>query len=221
MEDLVQNLLDNLYEGMYLIDAGRVVTFWNKSAERITGFKAGDVVGKYCNDGMLNHLDRENARLRTALCPVHRTLMDGKRREADVFLRHRNGQKVEVSIKTLPLYDSGRIVGAAEVFTESLQKIAPGKAQSASEDAMLYDPLTALPNRRYIDFYLGNRMSEFERLGISFSVIMADVDRLQRCERRIRPGDRRPGGQDDCQDDPGCLPQERLRRAVGRRCSSW
>lgn len=193
MDDLVQDILDNLYEGVYLIDAGRVVTFWNKSAERITGFKACDVVGKYCSDGSLNHLNRENARLRTALCPVHRTLVDGRRREADVCLRHRNGQKVEVSVKTLPLYDSGKIVGAAEVFTESARKTVPGKAApNAAEDAALYDPLTALPNRRYIDFYLGNRMAEFERLGISFSVIMADVDHLRRVNDTYGPetGDR-------------------------------
>ncbi len=179
MENLYQSILDNLYEGVYLIDASRVVTYWNKSAERITGFKAGEIIGKYCNDSLLSHMENENTRMHAAACPVHRTLLDGKRREANVCLRHRNGQHVEVSVKTMPLFERGEIIGAAEVFTEALQKKAAAAAASPSEDASLHDVLTGLPNRRYIDFYLKNRLAELENLDISFAAIMADIDCLQ------------------------------------------
>ena len=34
--------------GIFYVDANRKITFWNKRAEEITGFKAGEVVGREC-----------------------------------------------------------------------------------------------------------------------------------------------------------------------------
>lgn len=32
-----KQLLDELFEGMYIVDVNRTITFWNKAAEKITG----------------------------------------------------------------------------------------------------------------------------------------------------------------------------------------
>ena len=55
MEDTVlyRTLLDNTYEGIYFVDAARKITFWNKGAERITGFTAAEVIGSFCYDNIL------------------------------------------------------------------------------------------------------------------------------------------------------------------------
>jgi diguanylate cyclase (GGDEF)-like protein len=44
----------------------------------------------------------------------------------------------------------------------------------------LFDQLTELPNRRYIDTYLGHRLRDFEELGLSFSLLMMDIDFFKR-----------------------------------------
>lgn len=33
-----QDILENLYDGLYIVDQHRKITFWNKGAEKITGF---------------------------------------------------------------------------------------------------------------------------------------------------------------------------------------
>ena len=44
--DFYKILLENIYDGVYFVDVDRRITFWNRGAERITGFKAEEVVGR-------------------------------------------------------------------------------------------------------------------------------------------------------------------------------
>jgi len=43
-------LLDNLHDGVYFVDCERRITYWNRGAERITGYSADEVVGSRCSD---------------------------------------------------------------------------------------------------------------------------------------------------------------------------
>ena len=54
-QNLYEKILDNLYEGVYIVDKNRKIIFWNKSAERITGFKNFEVLGKRCSENILIH----------------------------------------------------------------------------------------------------------------------------------------------------------------------
>ena len=52
-----ENLLDDLYDGLYFTDTNRKITFWNKGAEKITGYKSDEVVGSHCGDNILMHVN--------------------------------------------------------------------------------------------------------------------------------------------------------------------
>ena len=49
-ESFFRNLVDHLYDGVYVVGKNRDITYWNQGAERITGYKAGDVTGRCCRD---------------------------------------------------------------------------------------------------------------------------------------------------------------------------
>jgi PAS domain S-box-containing protein len=36
-ENVYRDILENLHDGVYFVDAKRRITFWNKGAERISG----------------------------------------------------------------------------------------------------------------------------------------------------------------------------------------
>ena len=55
--DFYKNIIDNLYDGVYFVDRERVITYWNKGAERITGYKAKEVMGRACAHNILIHVD--------------------------------------------------------------------------------------------------------------------------------------------------------------------
>ena len=53
---LYRELLDSVTDGIYFIDPHRRITFWNKSAETITGYTAEEMIGSSCSDNKLVHV---------------------------------------------------------------------------------------------------------------------------------------------------------------------
>ena len=76
--DFYATLLDNLYDGVYFVNPNREITFWNKAAERITGFTKAEVMGKRCADNLLCHVDQRGNSLCKGACPLSYTLGDGQ-----------------------------------------------------------------------------------------------------------------------------------------------
>ncbi len=174
------DILSDLREGLYFVDKDRGITFWNKGAQRITGFTAEEMVGHFCFDNLLQHVDAQGRALCLDGCPLHETLQDGLPRCAQVYLHHKNGHRVRVEIQIKPLLYNGEIVGAAESFSDAILDDEPDLSVKELEFLALFDQLTELPNRRYIDTYLENQFRDFEVLGIPFGVMMLDLDLFKR-----------------------------------------
>jgi PAS domain S-box-containing protein len=52
-----EELLNNLYDGVYFVNKDRQLTFWNHSAECLTGYSHDQAVGRHCYDNFLKHAD--------------------------------------------------------------------------------------------------------------------------------------------------------------------
>jgi len=169
-------ILNNLYEGVYIVDKKRTITFWNKSAENITGFSAEEMQGRSCFNNLLNHVDEEGNSLCLGGCPLHKTILDGMDREAVVYLHHKSGHRVPVAVRTVPLVVERGIVGAIEIFSNNVGQVEIMNRIQELENLALRDHLTGLPNRRYAESFLANRISELQELDIPFSVAMLDID---------------------------------------------
>ena len=48
--------LDHFFDGVYIVDNHRKILFWNKSAEKITGYSKEEALGKCCADNLLRHV---------------------------------------------------------------------------------------------------------------------------------------------------------------------
>jgi diguanylate cyclase (GGDEF)-like protein/PAS domain S-box-containing protein len=171
-----EDLLNDLYEGVYFVDKDRGITFWNRGAERITGFSANEMLGRSCHDNLLSHVDEQGRQLCLTGCPLHDTLSDGKPRTAQVFLHHKLGHRVRVDVKIRPLFDQNKVIGATEVFSSAEPNDCSDAGMKEMERLALFDQLTQLPNRRYIDTFLDNQIRDFQTLGIPFGVLMLDLD---------------------------------------------
>jgi diguanylate cyclase (GGDEF)-like protein/PAS domain S-box-containing protein len=175
-----EELLELLYEGIYLVDNDRTILSWNKGAEKITGYRAAEVVGKKCYDNILNHVDESGNQLCLLGCPLHATIGDGNAREARVFLQHKKGFRVPIAVKTMPTYDeSGRITGAAEIFIDDKNKVQILNSLEKYKREATEDSLTMLPNRRSILAALGSRMNENIELEVPFGIAFMDIDNFK------------------------------------------
>jgi diguanylate cyclase (GGDEF)-like protein/PAS domain S-box-containing protein len=179
-EEFYKSLLDNLHDGVYFVDRERKITYWNKGAERITGFAADEVVGKHCSDNVLSHVDKNGRSMCSTLCPLADTICDGNARTNEIFLRHKDGHRVPVRTRVTSLVgDDGTIVGGVEIFTDATPA-ADALDRIAELERLAYiDPLTGLTNRRYGEITLRARIEEMQRYGWRFGVVFIDVDRFK------------------------------------------
>ncbi len=176
---LYKQVLENLYEGVYFVDAERNITFWNKGAERITGYLASEILGKACYDNILKHVDDQGCQLCINGCPLHKTIADGIMREAPVYLYHKEGHRVPVSIRTIPLYEGEAVIGAAELFTDQREQFHQQQNLKELKTLAFHDQLTELPNRRFLEQVLKAKWMEFERMGRKFGIAFMDLDHFK------------------------------------------
>ena len=175
-----QAVVDQLYEGVYYVDLGRRIRYWNQGAVRLTGFPAPDVVGRYCHDNLLNHVDASGRSLCRTGCPLAATMRDGESREADVFLRHRKGHRVPARVRASAVRDrEGKIIGAVEVFDDHSDLSAARRELSDLRDLAMTDALTGIPNRRHFEMSFASRIAEFAGYGRDFGLLIADIDRFK------------------------------------------
>jgi diguanylate cyclase (GGDEF)-like protein/PAS domain S-box-containing protein len=177
---LHRQLCDNLFDGVYFVDIDRKIAYWNRGAEELTGYTSDEVLGSKCFDNLLMHVDDEGSELCNGGCPLAATIQDGKRREAEVYLRHKSGHRVPVSVRVAPIKDSsGSVIGAVEVFSDiSAKKIIERRAKDLEADAYL-DPLTGLSNRRHIIMAVRHAVQEIEEFGTKAGFLIIDIDHFK------------------------------------------
>ena len=170
-------LLDNLYDGVYFVDTDRRITYWNKGAERLTGYTAQEAIGKYCFDNLLVHMDDHGSLLCFAGCPLSLTIADGEEREAHVFLLHKEGHRVPVWVRVSPIRDEqGLIIGAVEIFSDNSATRELEKRASELEALAHSDALTGIANRRYIDLKVQQTIQEVELFDRPYGLLLIDLN---------------------------------------------
>ena len=179
-KDFFKDVVDNLYDGVYFVDRDRVITYWNKGAERIAGYSADKTVGRSCRDKLLNHVTANGMELCTKNCPLTAVMKDGNPREAEVFLHHKEGHRVPVIVRGTPLRDTqGNIVGAIETFSNNSNLIKARREVRKSRQAALTDPLTGIGNRRYVAGRLGAAIAEFGVVKNPTGLVFFDIDNFR------------------------------------------
>jgi diguanylate cyclase (GGDEF)-like protein/PAS domain S-box-containing protein len=184
-DDRYKQILDSLYDGVYLVDPDRRITYWNSGAERITGYPADDAVGRRCQDNFLVHVDDKGNSLCLNGCPLSWTMSSGQPLETEVYLQHRDGYRVPITVRTSPLRDgTGSVVGAVEVFSDNSRVAATTDLDKELRHLSLLDPLTEVGNRRYLEQQLMARLDEQNRYGWRVGVLFVDVDRFKEINDR-------------------------------------
>ena len=177
---LLKDMLDSVSEGVYFVDLERRITYWNRSAERISGYRSEEVTGSRCSDNLLRHVDESGQELCGELCPLVAVMQGQTDIRAEVFLHHKDGHRVPVTVKALPFYDESNVLrGAIEVFTDRSERLAVLAELQELRKENLTDALTGLGNRRYCDIRLDALVSDLGRGEGSFGLLMIDIDHFK------------------------------------------
>ena len=178
-EELYFEIIENMREGVYFTNADRQITFWNKAAENISGYKREEIQGKQCQDTPLKHIDCGGNMICASGCPLYHTLIDGQQRKNDVFLKHKDGHRVAVAVNIFPVIKDEKIIGAIEIFTPSSLVIYDDELINQLADSAMNDKLTGVPNRRRIESFLDLRLREMTLYKYTVCVVFLDIDNFR------------------------------------------
>jgi two-component system sensor histidine kinase TtrS len=112
-------ILDSVADGIYGVDLHGRSTFFNQAAERITGWKADDVIGHNQHE-ILHHSHADGSPHNAQECPVYLTFRESQARYVsdDIFWR-KDGSSFPVEYSSTPIRDgSGKTVGSVVVFRD-------------------------------------------------------------------------------------------------------
>ncbi len=86
IEQRYRLILESMSEGVYGLDANGLATFVNKAAERLTGWKAEELIGKSIHQ-YHHHSHADGSHYPKNDCPIYQSLHDGlpKFNENEVF----------------------------------------------------------------------------------------------------------------------------------------
>jgi len=176
-----KDILDSLYDGVYFVDLNRIITYWNKGAERITGYPNNQVLGLSCRDNLLNHVTIEGVELCYTQCPLAACMEDGVTRDADVFLHHADGHRVPVLVRVAPMKnEKGEIVGAVETFSVDAGARAVRQELHELRKNIQMDRLTGVANRGYLEGKLHGVIAELAyRQKAAIGLLFIDIDRFK------------------------------------------
>jgi len=179
-DQFFQTALQNVEDGVYFCDEKRRIVYWNPAAEQITGFGIDDVKGRSCAESLLTHVDENGTPLCETNCPLTASLTDCQTREAKVYLHHKEGFRVPVTVRTFPICEEdGTVEGVVEVFTDNSSLAAAlEKVEQLSIEADT-DALTGVGNRRKLQAELGSCVNERRRSDGTVGLLFIDIDHFK------------------------------------------
>jgi PAS domain S-box-containing protein len=106
-----ETLLEQLAEGIFTINPRWRIISFNQTAEKITGYRRDEVLGRFCWEIFRSDLCQSE-------CPLRLTLETGLTRwDQDVRMLDKQGTKLPVLVNTSVVRDrNGLVVGAVESF---------------------------------------------------------------------------------------------------------
>ncbi len=109
----IKQVMSSIADAVFSIDTGRNITSFNRAAEKLTGWKASEVLGRKCFEVMRSSLCKNN-------CLAERPFsqIDTRAGQA-LFIKNKRKVSVPVFASSTPLYDDlGNIIGSIEVLRD-------------------------------------------------------------------------------------------------------
>ena len=138
---MLENIMDTLGEGVYLLDNRGMCTYINREAESLLGWTRQELQGRVLHD-LIHPTRADGVHLDRSECPMHLHTQDNEvyRSETEVFTR-KDGQIFPIAIVAAPIIEEGRITGSVAAFKDiSARKRAEEELrQSDLKQRMLID----------------------------------------------------------------------------------
>jgi PAS domain S-box-containing protein/diguanylate cyclase (GGDEF)-like protein len=178
--NIFRTILDSLQTGVYLIRRSGKILFWNDGAERITGFRRHEVIGRSCRENILVHCNEQHCVLCGVTCPLTGTMGEAKPGDTQVFFRHKAGHRVPVRVRAIPVRDpTGLVIGIAESFDEHTADFEAENCQINLAAHGCLDIITGVMNQALTRSYLREHLAFFAEYDLPFGILSIRIEELE------------------------------------------
>ncbi|PKN47147.1 MAG: histidine kinase, partial [Deltaproteobacteria bacterium HGW-Deltaproteobacteria-16] len=178
-------ILAGISHGVYVTDLARRIVYWNEAAEKITGWRASEVLGRSCKDNILRHTDKEGKELcGKESCPLYRAMITGAGSTSPslVFAQKKEGGRLPVQVSVSPICnEQGTVIGGVEVFQDLSHRMRDLERARQIQALSMAMPANDDPRLRWAFHYaphdiVGGDYSTVERLDQNrYAFLLADV----------------------------------------------
>lgn len=178
-EEQYRLLIAAMEEGVVLQDENSKILAFNKSAERILGLTADQLIGKSSFDPDWYSIHEDGTPFPGETHPVVVTLRTGEPQSNVIMGIHKpDGKLTWISINVQPIFKEGettpcRVVATMHDITE--QKIAKERIEKLAH----FDQLTDLPNRVLLNDRFKYSLSLAQRRGETLALMFLDLDNFK------------------------------------------
>ncbi|MDB5838148.1 MAG: hypothetical protein JWQ23_100 [Herminiimonas sp.] len=163
------SLLDKAKDAIVVRGIDNRVRFWNKGAERLYGWTQAEAIGKSIEELLYD----DPAALHMATASV---LANGEW-SGEITERRKDGSTVTIEANwTLVRDDDGQPQSILAIKTDITRRKA---AEHEIQNLAFYDPLTTLPNRRFLLERLGRALSGSARNHCGGALLFIDLDNFK------------------------------------------
>jgi len=131
-------IMNNMGEGIYMLDADGRLTYLNEEGEKLLGWRFSELEGKHIHDVIHLH---KNTKDDEESCPILRAMRSHEMfRSSDELLIRKDGQHLPVKFTGAPILLDGKLGGSVAVFSdirdEKLLQQRLLEAKDAAEEAV-------------------------------------------------------------------------------------
>ncbi|MFT8887558.1 MAG: diguanylate cyclase [Ethanoligenens sp.] len=179
-EQISYNIFASFTYGVCFVDLQGNVLLWNDAAQRITGYAREEAMHRPYSSLYMLLVERYGVRDEDQANLIQKTLQDEQIRTFRAFLWNKQGRKVLIWEKVLPVYEQKQFIGVAQIFTDDLMQDFNRQEGEVLLNLAMTDILTNLPNRRSLESALHDRQLRLARHGKKFCVLFVDLDNFKK-----------------------------------------
>lgn len=168
------DLLDRMPDGVVVVDADGTITYANRRAERITGYRRNELQGRQIEILVpsrlraIHKVHRDEYSARPAARPMGAAVRDFN-------VRRKDGSEFSADIALGPLKSDGRSAVVAVIRDISERR----SFEALLEHQALHDPLTGVANRTLFMDRLKQAIQSARREDRHVALVMLDIDRFK------------------------------------------
>ncbi|MDD5286617.1 MAG: diguanylate cyclase [Desulfuromonadaceae bacterium] len=161
-------IVESSNDAIFSVSPDNIIASWNRGAEDIFGYTAGEIIGSPVFTLIPAALHHERSH-------IWQTILSGNQVEHFETIRIRkDGSQIYVSITASPLFNSdGEIIGNSVIARDVTEH---RKMEEAIKHQAQHDVLTNLPNRQLFMELLSLELAQARRNGKKLALLFLDLD---------------------------------------------